>query len=501
MAQACHEHLGGAWIALCGFARAGTGSNFAGRLCDGDATALRDFDTATRQCLAKLSPETLSLIWSENKGHVVSTAHDDCTVDDLKDVVFGAHKNMPDNVQNEETDHSTRSAQGLRRILDETVKVLKNTRAVLTETDARLLDVQRTSALQLQCAEEMFEEEIESCLQFWRSVAQTSASPQLSKILDFDVIELLGHGKYGFVFKSRRRSSDEPIVVKLLSLRWAHVAAKEWSQAQLAKGCPHIVDYCEALLHVDENHAIQRLLQTCHERGHLSRSLAAYPDKYVCLIEEFMNRGTVQDWLDQDLLLPGGMLKVMRSVASALAHMHQRLLTHNDIKPENVLLSQENEDDPRAEVTVKLADLGLAAKSRDRSQDMWQYGMTVFCMATGEKFGTRKFRLEEAPVFVAEVEDAISYSDGDTATPIRELPRILRGVWGVGEELQMKEVRDWPSLQGWSFFDGELKEVKACEKSRRGTVLPKRLNGGAVLHMSKHSVRRSVANAMFSVTV
>ena len=34
-------------------------------------------------------------------------------------------------------------------------------------------------------------------------------------------------------------------------------------------------------------------------------------------------------------------------------------------------------------------------------------GMTVFCMVTGEKFGVRKHKTDDEPVFCAEVEDVI----------------------------------------------------------------------------------------------
>merc|ERR1719352_17848 len=115
-----------------------------------------------------------------------------------------------------------------------------------------------------------------------------------------------------------------------------------------------------------------------------------------------MNRGTVQDWMDDDCLLPGGLLCVMQSVAAALAFMHKAGVTHNDIKPENVMLHQEDGSSDRSEVIVKLGDLGCCTKSPDTTNDHWQYCMTAFCMVTGEKFGARNYRKELEKEFVDE---------------------------------------------------------------------------------------------------
>merc|ERR1712176_1136221 len=109
-------------------------------------------------------------------------------------------------------------------------------------------------------------------------------------------------------------------------------------------------------------------------------------------------------------LLPGGMFVVLQKVACALAYMHSEGVTHNDIKPENVMLHQSGKGPESSEVVVKLGDLGLATKSQDRTADFWQYGMTMFCMVTGEKFGSRKYRLENVPEFLEEFKGTIEGS-------------------------------------------------------------------------------------------
>merc|ERR1719463_768635 len=140
------------------------------------------------------------------------------------------------------------------------------------------------------------------------------------------------------------------------------------------------------MLHADDDNDIKEFLVLGYESGKIQSKTkrTKFPDHYLCLIEEFMNRGTVQYWIDHSLLTPLRFTAVARYVAIALAHMHSHGLTHNDIKPENVLLKQAEGTN---EICVKLGDLGLAKNSEDRSNDFNQYGMTLWCMGTGVRFG------------------------------------------------------------------------------------------------------------------
>mmetsp|Transcript_73034 Transcript_73034/g.136426 ORF Transcript_73034/g.136426 Transcript_73034/m.136426 type:complete len:600 (-) Transcript_73034:20-1819(-) len=333
----------------------------------------------------------------------------------------------------------------------------------------------------LEASEQRHEQELESCHDFWRSVAKSSARCTLDQIVDLSGAKWLGNGKYGYVLRTHRREDEREVVVKLLSLRWAHLALKEWHCSHLLAGHEHTVAFEEPMLHADDDKVIEELLKAGFEEGVLTAKTkrTSFPDRWICLVEEFMNRGTVQDWMDKGLLTLGGMIVVMQSVAAALAHMHSCGLTHNDIKPENVLLAQDDKTGPQGEVLVKLADLGLAKLSSDRNADFSQFGMTVVCMATGEKFGSRKFQPEDVDTYVADVEGVVRTSVATMADTSKNkalqgalphLPKLLRKIFK--SEVTMQEVRDWPSLQGAGFFDSlEPASVETMERASVGRSL------------------------------
>eukprot|EP00927_Polykrikos_kofoidii_P034017 TRINITY_DN2885_c0_g2_i1.p1 TRINITY_DN2885_c0_g2~~TRINITY_DN2885_c0_g2_i1.p1 ORF type:complete len:687 (-),score=146.68 TRINITY_DN2885_c0_g2_i1:341-2314(-) len=323
--------------------------------------------------------------------------------------------------------------------------------------------------------EEAHELEVEAILQFWREAAKTSSTPQLASFVDMEAFDLLGNGRYGFVFKTKLVPEGEDdtkegvcVVVKLVSVRWAHVAAKEWQAAQLIGDCPHIVGAMQkVILHQDVDKTISKLLQSARSAGRLQACRRGeFPDRWLCMFQEFMNRGTVQKWMDDGRLAPGGMFVVMQRVAAALTFMHRNGLTHNDIKPENFLICQEDETNPRADVSVKLADLGLASGSvSDKTADFTQYGMSILCMATRERFGTRKFNEDEIDTWANEAAaTASSYMTGGGRVQrvLRELPDWLRKIWR--KEVSMAEVADWRSLHTWGFFDGGPRSPTAVSR-------------------------------------
>jgi len=235
------------------------------------------------------------------------------------------------------------------------------------------------------------------------------------------------------------------------------MAVQEFRYGAAVGSHGNIVQYEYVLIHADFDKRIRELLQKTSHRGSLfsRHKRSILPDRFICLVHEFMNRGTVQDWMCQGLLSTVGILSVMQKVAAALAHIHKHKVTHNDIKPANIMLKQLNNAGKVGEVTVKLGDFGLAVSSMHRTADFTQFGLTVHSMITDEKFGARKFCIEEVDGFLAQFTKACARTvcHGRVAEIVSDLPRLLRSVFQ--ESVTMADIRDAPGLQGWSLFDSD----------------------------------------------
>src|SRR5438270_8791421 len=70
------------------------------------------------------------------------------------------------------------------------------------------------------------------------------------------------------------------------------------------------------------------------------------------LVLEFVRGRSLRDWMNQGPIPPPQVFAVMHGVLQALDYAHRHAIVHRDMKPENVLLSDEG--------NVKVADFGIA---------------------------------------------------------------------------------------------------------------------------------------------
>lgn len=77
-------------------------------------------------------------------------------------------------------------------------------------------------------------------------------------------------------------------------------------------------------------------------------------DEEVYLVLEYLNGGTLFDYLNEVTALPlREAVEYLRDVIEALTYLHDRSIAHRDIKPENIVISSEG--------VAKLCDFGWSA--------------------------------------------------------------------------------------------------------------------------------------------
>ena len=75
------------------------------------------------------------------------------------------------------------------------------------------------------------------------------------------------------------------------------------------------------------------------------------------IVLEFVRGKSLRDWLNRDPIPPPQVFAIMHGVLQALDYAHKHTIVHRDMKPENVLLSDEG--------MVKVADFGIARLTDD----------------------------------------------------------------------------------------------------------------------------------------
>ncbi len=98
------------------------------------------------------------------------------------------------------------------------------------------------------------------------------------------------------------------------------------------------------------------------------------------LVLEFVRGRSLREWINQSQLPPPQVFAVMHGVLQALDYAHRHAIVHRDMKPENVLISDEG--------MVKVADFGIARLTDDT-------GVGGTATKTGTTVGTPQYMSPE----------------------------------------------------------------------------------------------------------
>merc|ERR1719203_2399286 len=190
----------------------------------------------------------------------------------------------------------------------------------------------------------------------------------------FDIIQPLGEGAYGLVYKALDKRDGELVAIKIMP--------KEVESGSLEKELS--------------------ILKSCNSPYIVNFKGAYFKDEYIWLAMEYCGAGAVLDLMkvtgknltEQQIQI------VMRETLKGLEYLHSKKLVHRDIKAGNVLLDHTG--------ACKLADFGVAKDTNDGNMaattigtpywmapevfgkgpytvkaDIWSLGVTAIEMATG----------------------------------------------------------------------------------------------------------------------
>jgi serine/threonine-protein kinase len=167
------------------------------------------------------------------------------------------------------------------------------------------------------------------------------------QIPGYQLLEKLGRGTTGIVFKARQLSMNRLVAIKVLHQRLA-----------------------------TNPEYLQRLTREAHTAAKLSHnSLIQAIDvgsagKMHYFVMEYVEGTTLRQALDAGRRFgEKEAVDIILQVAQALQHAHRRGLIHRDIKPANVVLT--------ADGVAKLADMGMARDTSDQALAESERGLTI----------------------------------------------------------------------------------------------------------------------------
>lgn len=271
-------------------------------------------------------------------------------------------------------------------------------------------------------------------LAFDRAEPETRFPQQVG---DYELIEPLGRGASGAVFRARHTKLDRLVAIKLLSTPHA--------------GCDHLL--------LDRFHQEMRAIGKL-EHAHIVRATdAGEVEGFHYLVMEYVEGVDVSQLLGfNGPLRVADACEIVRQAATGLQHAHEHGYVHRDVKPSNLFFTYDGQ--------IKLLDLGLAgalkgpADPKDKgglpfgtadymSPEQWQNFDQVGVPADVYSLGCTLYKLLSGkPVFPASRRDYAAKMAAHLKSPIPTIrdvrPEVPLGLQRLIQTMLAKEPRQRP---------------------------------------------------------
>jgi eukaryotic-like serine/threonine-protein kinase len=195
-------------------------------------------------------------------------------------------------------------------------------------------------------------------------LARSDSPEELGRLAHFRILERIGSGGMGVVYRAKDTKLQRPVALKVLRPRTA--------QDPDARAC--FLREARAIASIKHDHVV-----VVHDVGEAAASEGDVTTPYLAM--ELLDGVSLQMWMEANPRPPLlTIVRLGRQIAEALAALHARGLVHRDVKPGNLWLEQPRSAEAqgadgglpsglpiqRSEIgKLKLLDFGLASNSSE----------------------------------------------------------------------------------------------------------------------------------------
>lgn len=177
-----------------------------------------------------------------------------------------------------------------------------------------------------------------------QGTSEDSGGRPAQQLPGYQLLRKCGAGAMAVVYKAKQLSLDRVVAVKVLPKRLSR--NKEFVERFYQEG--------RAAAKLNHNNIVQAI-DVGESNG------------YHYFVMEYVEGCTVYDELaDGKVYSEAEAIEIIRQIADALQHAHERGFIHRDVKPKNIMLTKER--------IAKLADMGLARETTDLQAAMAEQG-------------------------------------------------------------------------------------------------------------------------------
>ncbi|VVB00675.1 unnamed protein product [Arabis nemorensis] len=263
---------------------------------------------------------------------------------------------------------------------------------------------------------------------------------------DYHVIELVGEGSFGRVYKGRRKYTGQTVAMKFIM-----------KQGKSDKDIHSLRQEIEILRKLKHENIIEMLDSFENERE-------------FCVVTEFA-QGELFEILEDDKCLPEEQVQaIAKQLVKALHYLHSNRIIHRDMKPQNILIG--------AGSVVKLCDFGFARamstntvvlrsikgtplymapelvreQPYNHTADLWSLGVILYELYVGQP----PFYTNSVYALIRHiVKDPVKYPD--EMSPY--FKSFLKGLLNKVPQYRLT----WPALLEHPFVKESLEEIEARE--------------------------------------